>query len=41
MIAVSYLKAHGIKNVKNVWGGFGKIKERGGLNYISTLAKAN
>ena len=41
MIAVSYLKAHGIKNVKNVWGGFGKIKERGGLNYVSTLAKAN
>ena len=41
MIAVSYLKAHGIKNVKNVWGGFGKIKERGGLNYLSTLAKAN
>jgi rhodanese-related sulfurtransferase len=41
MIAVSYLKAHGVKNVKNVWGGFGKIKERGGLNYISTLAKAN
>jgi hydroxyacylglutathione hydrolase len=41
MIAVSYLKAHGVKNVKNVWGGFDKIKERGGLNYISTLAKAN
>jgi len=34
MIAVSYLKAHGIKNVKNVWGGFGKIKERGGLKYV-------
>lgn len=41
MIAVSYLKAHGIKNVKNVWGGFGKIKERGGLNFVSELAKAN
>jgi hydroxyacylglutathione hydrolase len=36
MIAVSYLKAHGIKNVKNVWGGFGKIKERGGLKYVSS-----
>ena len=37
MIAVSYLKAHGIKNVKNVWGGFGKIKERGGLKYVSSV----
>lgn len=36
MIAVSYLKAHGVKNVKNVWGGFGKIKERGGLKYVSS-----
>jgi hydroxyacylglutathione hydrolase len=37
MIAVSYLKAHGVKNVKNVWGGFGKIKERGGLKYVSSV----
>ena len=41
MIAVSYLKAKGFTNVKNVWGGFGKIKERGGLNFVSELAKAN
>lgn len=41
MIAVSYLKSKGFVNVKNVWGGFGKIKERGGLNFVSELAKAN
>jgi glyoxylase-like metal-dependent hydrolase (beta-lactamase superfamily II) len=41
MIAVSYLKSKGFTNVKNVWGGFGKIKERGGLNFVSELAKAN
>ena len=41
MIAASFLRAKGFKLIKNVWGGFGKIKERGGLNYVSGLAKAN
>lgn len=39
MIAVSYLKAKGFTNVKNVWGGYGKIKERGGLNFVSAAKK--
>lgn len=39
MIAVSYLKAQGFTNVKNVWGGYGKIKERGGLNFVSAAKK--
>jgi len=41
MIATSFLKSKGFKNVKNVWGGFGKIKEFGGLNLVSTKVKAN
>jgi glyoxylase-like metal-dependent hydrolase (beta-lactamase superfamily II) len=39
MIAVSYLKSKGFTNVKNVWGGYGKIKERGGLNFVSSAKK--
>lgn len=41
MIAVSYLKAKGFWKVKNVWGGFGKIKERKGLKLVATPASAN
>jgi len=41
MIATSFLKSKGFKNVKNVWGGFGKIKEFGGLNLVSIKVKAN
>lgn len=41
MIAVSYLKAQGFKNVKNVLGGFGKIKERKKLKFKSTKMASN
>lgn len=41
MIAVSYLKSKGFKNVKNVLGGFGKIKERSKLTFKSNNIAAN
>ncbi|MCZ2141556.1 MAG: MBL fold metallo-hydrolase [Bacteroidia bacterium] len=41
MIAASLLKKKGFKNVKNVWGGFNKIKERNGLKFKSVLSTAN
>lgn len=36
MVAASYLKANGFTKVKNVWGGFAKIKERKGLKLVAT-----
>lgn len=41
MIAASYLKSKGFKNVKNVLGGFGKIKERTKLKFKSNIVAAN
>lgn len=41
MIAASFLKAKGFKNVKNVLGGFGKIKERTKLKFKSNNIAAN
>lgn len=40
MIAVSILKAHGIHNVKNVYGGFGKIKNTDVTVVVPTLNMA-
>jgi hydroxyacylglutathione hydrolase len=41
MVAASYLKSKGFKNVKNVLGGFAKIKERTKISFQSNIAKAN
>ena len=41
MVAASFLKSKGIKKVKNVLGGFAKIKERKKITFASNIAKAN
>lgn len=41
MIAASYLKSKGFKNVKNVLGGFGKIRESRKLKFKSNNVAAN
>lgn len=41
MVATSYLKSKGFSKVKNVLGGFGKIKERTKIKLTSNLAKVN
>lgn len=41
MIAASFLKAKGFKNVKNVWGGFAKIKEFNQLPFVSEKVGQN
>jgi len=41
MIAASFLKSKGFTNIKNVWGGMAKIKEREKVKFETELVKAN